>query len=256
MMKSYIQPDWPAPANVCAFTTLRQGGFSVAPYTSFNLATQVNDDVEAVERNREKLRGDLDLSVEPTWLTQIHGDRLICLDEANIGEKIAPEADASYTTQVNKICVVMTADCLPVLVAAKDGSVVAAIHAGWKGLAIGIVEKSLQTILQRTHKTAADFMVWLGPAISGEKFEVGSEVRQQFLDVDAKSVAAFVEHGEDKWLCNMYLIVRQRLLGVGVGDIYGGEFCTYSDVERFYSYRRDGKRVGRMASIIYLDDAK
>lgn len=242
----FIQPHWPAPANVKALQTTRVGGVSIAPYASLNLGAHVNDDGIAVAKNRQLLSPYL--PSEPVWVNQIHGTEVI--DAAKSG--CLDNADASYTTQKNVVCVTMTADCLPVLLCDKAGTVVAAAHAGWRGLCDGVIEAAIKKMPAQP----SNILVWLGPAIGPDAFEVGDDVREQFMQKDSQAALAFKPHG-GKWLCDMYLIAKQRLNHLGVTQIYGGsvneDFCTYTDEARFFSFRRDNL-TGRMASLIWLSD--
>jgi YfiH family protein len=247
-MTSYLTPNWPAPNNIRAYVTTRKGGYSKNDYNSFNLATHVGDDNATVEINRKHLQKTLQLPAEPFWLTQVRGTHVIALDEIDIKKSNNPDADGSWTTQPNKICVVMSADCLPVLLCDQKGTCVSALHAGWRGLASGILETGIKSL----PVPASQLMAWLGPAISIDAYEIGEEVRQEFLKVDANAEIAFrASNRAGHWYVDLYEIARQRLRSVGVTQIYGGEYCTHRDQELFYSYRRDGK-TGRMASLIYL----
>lgn len=241
---SFIMPDWPAPDNVRALQTTRIGGISKPPYASLNLGTHVQDDPIAVAHNRQLLSPFL--PSEPVWVNQVHGVKVI--DAAKSG--CLETADGAFATQANVVCVTMTADCLPVLLCDKAGTVVSAVHAGWRGLCDGVIEAAIAKMSVQ----AGEILAWLGPAIGPDAFEVGSEVRAQFIEKDAQAISAFKPQGE-KWLCDIYAIAKQRLNKLGVTQIYGGRinesFCTYSDAERFFSYRRDGV-TGRMASLIWL----
>jgi len=237
-----LQADWPAPAAVRTLLTTRQGGVSQPPYDSFNLGTHVGDQPEAVAANREQLR--LLLPDEPAWLNQVHGTNVV--DAAEIGETLL-DADASFSRQPGKVCVVMTADCLPVLLCDDAGSVVAAAHAGWRGLCDGVLEAAVSA----TAVAPATLMAWLGPAIGPDAFEVGAEVRAAFIACDPAAAAAFTDIGEGKYLADIYQLARQRLAAAGVSRVYGGDYCTVIERERFFSYRRDGV-TGRMASLIWL----
>lgn len=242
----FIRPNWPVPLNVRALQTTRLGGVSRAPYASLNLGTHVNDDGMAVAHNRQLLSPYL--PSEPVWVNQVHGVAVIDAEKSGCLEN----ADASFTTQKNVVCVTMTADCLPVLLCDDAGTVVAAVHAGWRGLCDGVVEAAIHKMpVQPGH-----ILAWLGPAIGPAAFEVGSDVREAFMAVDAQARQAFKPHG-DKWLCDMYALAKQRLNKVGVTQIYGGsineDFCTYIDEARFFSFRRDNV-TGRMASLVWLTD--
>lgn len=244
MSVHFIQPNWPAPVNVKALQTTRMGGVSLAPYASLNLGAHVNDDTAAVATNRQLLMPYL--PSEPVWVNQVHGIEVIDAAQSTCLQN----ADAAFTTQLNVVCVTMTADCLPVLLCDKAGTVVAAVHAGWRGLCDGAIEAAVH----KMQVPKSEILVWLGPAIGPNAFEVGEEVRAQFIQHDQQATQAFKPHG-DKWLCNMYLIAQQRLKALGVTQIYGGgvneDFCTYTDEARFFSFRRDNI-TGRMASLIWL----
>lgn len=245
-------PAWPAPANVRALQTTRGGGLSAAPYDSFNLGDHVGDAAQAVARNRQLLAALM--PSEPVWLQQVHGT--VVADADNAGCLV--QADASVARHPGSVCAVMTADCLPVLLCDEDGTVVAAAHAGWKGLAAGVIEATVRAMGVEPHK----LMAWLGPAIGQRAFEVGAEVRAAFTAQDAQAADAFTHcpspaggrggGGEgEKYHADIYLLARQRLHALGVGRVHGGEHCTYSDPSRFFSYRRDGV-TGRMGTFIWL----
>ncbi len=242
LIEHCILPDWPAPANVKALQTTRNGGCSVAPYTSLNLGSHVGDNPLVVNRNRMLLEPLL--PSEPVWLNQTHGIKVADAGHASC----QTEADACVTTHRGAVCVVMTADCLPILLCDDKGTVVGAAHAGWRGLCDGVIEATVMEM----KVPAATLMAWLGPAIGQAAFEVGEEVRAAFMAKDAQAEAAFVPGAPGKWMADIYQLARLRLQGVGVQRIYGGDLCTYSDAERFYSYRRDGV-TGRMGSLIWLD---
>lgn len=237
----YIYPDWPAPSQVQALSTLRAEGVSVGVYQGLNLGEHVGDSPIDVAQNRGLLREDL--PSEPHWLQQVHRTTVAYAD--NLQERV--EADAAIATKPNIVCAVMTADCLPVLFCAQDGSVVGAAHAGWRGLLAGVLE---ETVAAMAHPPA-EIMAWLGPAIGPQAFEVGSEVRAAFVADMPAAASAFRGAGANKWMADIYALARLRLRQMGVTQIYGGDFCTYSDAERFYSYRRDGV-TGRMASLIWI----
>lgn len=240
MTFNVIKPDWPAPANVHAFSTTRKGGVSKPPYDSLNLAEHVGDVPASVIQNRKHLRTNLGLPSEPVWLRQVHG-----IDVIDAAQVASLDADGSLTNRSGVVCAVMTADCLPVLICNRSGTKVAAVHAGWRGLEAGILE---QAILQLGQD---EWMAWLGPAIGPDAFEVGDEVRMKFLAHDSAAEQGFKAGRPGHWWMDIYLLARQRLNSVGVAEIYGGEFCTYHDADRFYSYRRDGD-TGRMVSLIWL----
>ena len=244
MRADWIVPDWPAPANVRALSTTRAGGVSTGKYASFNLGQHVGDDPAAVSENRRRLVSDSGLQQEPRWLKQVHGVAVARLD----GGPVVEPADASATTAHGEACVIMTADCLPVLFCDRAGKHVAAAHAGWRGLAAGVLEATVGAI----QAPADEILVWLGPAIGPRAYEVGGEVRQAFVAQHPAAANAFKPTGgEGKWRCDLYMLARQRLLTLGLRRFYGGDFCTYTDAERFFSFRRDGE-CGRMASLIWL----
>jgi YfiH family protein len=242
-----IRPDWPAPPRVRAFVTTRTvRGHSKPPYGHFNLGLRSGDDETAVNANRAQLVRDLGLPSAPRWIHQVHGDRSLRLtEEIFSGEQMA---DASFTTQAGIVLAILTADCLPILLAADDGSEIAAIHAGWRGLSAGIVESTVR----RLRAPKDTLLAWLGPAIGVASYEVGDEVRDAFVSQSLHAEQAFVATRPHHWLCDLYALVRQRLQSVGVERCYGGNFDTFRD-ERFYSYRRDGQHSGRFASLIWLD---
>lgn len=244
---NFIIPNWPAPANVKALQTTRLGGVSHAPFKSLNLGAHVSDDAIAVAKNRQLLSPYL--PSEPVWVNQVHGIEVIDAAQSTCLQN----ADASFATKPNVVCVTMTADCLPVLLCDKAGTVVAAVHAGWRGLCDGAIEAAVNKLPVEK----SEILAWLGPAIGPNAFEVGDDVRQQFIQQDKQAEQAFKSHAADKWLCNMYLIARQRLNKMGVTQIYGAsineDFCTYTDKARFFSFRRDNV-TGRMASLIWLSN--
>lgn len=259
---TYIQPQWSAPKNVRAYVTTRVNGFSHASFSSFNLAAHVGDDEMAVLKNRRKLRDDLSLPNEPCWLNQQHTTNVIEVTSPEIINNFATPADAAFTCMPNHICVALTADCLPLLLCDKRGTLVAAIHAGWRGLADGIVETTLREIAAKTGVSAGELLIWLGPAIGVHAFAVGEEVFCAFTEsgdkmCDKMSVATFVRVAVDKWLANIYALAKIRLMRCGVlpENIFGGDFCTFHNSELFFSYRRDGGITGRMASLIWLESS-
>lgn len=238
---NFIIPDWAAPPNVRALITTRAGGVSQGSYASLNLGRHIGDDLAAVTRNRELLREHL--PNEPVWLTQLHGATVIDADDG-----IANSADASIARERGIVCAVLTADCLPVLLSDRVGSVVAAVHAGWRGLAAGVVENTVDAM----DVSAATLNAYLGPAIGPAAFEVGDDVLRAFVETDSESEAAFVPKSTGKWLADLYALARMRLRGCGVHNIYGGGFCTFTDAAHFFSHRRD-RISGRFASLIWLD---
>ncbi|MDR0480363.1 MAG: peptidoglycan editing factor PgeF [Gallionellaceae bacterium] len=239
-----LVPDWPAPPSVRALQTLRTGGVSHAPYDAFNLGDHVGDAPLAVARNRQLLAPLL--PSEPVWLKQVHGVTVVRAAEA----PCLPQADACIADCRDAVCTVMTADCLPVLLCDERGSVVGAAHAGWRGLCDGVIEATVQAM----DVPPQTLMAWLGPAIGPQAFEVGDEVRAAFVARQAAASQAFIS-GETagKWLADLYLLARLRLATLGIGRVYGGGFCTYTEPQRFFSYRRDGV-TGRMGTFIWLTD--
>jgi YfiH family protein len=223
---------------VKALQTTRHGGVSAAPYASFNLGDHVGDAIDAVAANRQQLPS------PAAWLKQTHST--IVVDAASVTVPI--EADASVSRTVGAVSVVMTADCLPVLFCDQQGSVVAAAHAGWRGLCDGVLENTVAAMAV----PADSIMAWLGPAIGPKAFEVGDDVQAEFIRHDPAAVAAFALQANGKWLADLYQLARQRLNRIGISQIYGGTECTFSDSERYFSYRRDGV-TGRMASLIWLE---
>jgi YfiH family protein len=240
-MPDFFVPDWPAPANVRALQTTRAGGCSPAPWATFNLGDHVGDEPARVAANRAALRRLL--PDDPRWLRQVHGT--VAVDAGKAGEMTT--ADAVWTRRPGTVCAVMTADCLPVLLCDRAGTTVAAAHAGWRGLAAGVLEAAIAAI----NVGPGELLAWLGPAIGPANFEVGDDVRAAFLAADPAATAAFVTHGRGKWLADIYALAARRLVAAGVTAISGGGWCTFADRERFYSYRRDGV-TGRMATLVWL----
>ncbi len=240
-----LTPDWPAPPTVRALSTTRLGGVSRGPYDSLNLGLHVGDDPQAVRENRRRLA--LQLPAEPLWLNQVHGT-----DVAPHRRSSAEvTADASFTSAAGAVCGVMTADCLPVLLCDRAGSVVAAAHAGWRGLLAGVLENAIRAM----GVPPGQLMAWLGPAIGPGAFEVGDDVRDAFAARSTEAIAAFVAAtAPGKWMADLYLLARLRLAAAGVSDVHGGGLCTHSEPERFFSYRRDG-RTGRQATLIWLTES-
>ncbi len=238
-----VSANWPAPAHVHALTTSRRGGASRGPYDSFNLGDHVGDDPEAVRQNRARLREALVLPAEPVWLKQVHGVRVIEAAATAAGA----EADGVWTGRPGVVCTVLTADCLPIFLCDRQGTKVALLHAGWRGLTSGIVESGLRAL----NAPPEELLVWLGPAIGPASYEVGDDVRQTFLEDDTGAVEAFRPSGAGRWLADLYTLARRQLRQQGVCAVYGGDRCTLRERDRFYSFRRDGK-TGRMASLIWL----
>lgn len=239
-MSECLSPGWPAPAAVGALTTTRRGGVSTGPWASLNLGERCGDDPAAVAENRRRLAQIL--PARPYWLRQVHGCQAVlhgCTGDA-------PQADAVYTTQKNRVCAILTADCLPVLLCNRQGDWVGAAHAGWRGLSAGVLEATVK----HYGGDPAEILAWLGPGIGPLAYEVGSEVRAAFLEQSEAAASAFTASGE-RWLADLYALARQRLQAAGVVDVYGGDHCTFSEPRRFFSHRRDGP-TGRMASLIWL----
>jgi len=273
---TFIKPDWPVPDHIKAFTTTRMGGISPSPYDSFNLGDHVGDDPNAVSQNRFFLKESLQLPTDPSWLQQVHGNHIISADSMDGADNVLPkiEADGSFSLKKNSVCVIMTADCLPLLLTDKAGKMVMALHGGWRSLAAGIIKKGI-SVFEKFDCCAADLMVWLGPAIGPEVYEVGQEVKDQFSIYEAAFKPSLFESSkkvgaakkESRWLMDIYAIAKMQLNACGVTEIYGGDHCTYKESELFYSHRRDGKQdgieggkqggqqggqTGRMASLIWL----
>ncbi len=242
MTVSVITPDWPAPARVRAAITTRWGGVSHAPWHSLNLAGHVGDDPASVRVNRQTLCASLGLQESRIgWLEQVHGTAVAALPATGV-----PVADAASTTVPQTACVVMVADCLPVLFCDWSGERVAAAHAGWRGLVGGVLETTLATFSE-----PGDVMAYLGPAIGPAAFEVGPEVRQVFLEQDPEAGPCFAPGRDQRFMADLYGLARRRLARAGVSAVYGGDYCTFTEKDRFFSYRRDG-RTGRQAALIWL----
>lgn len=245
MYADWIVPDWPAPPGVRTVSTTRDGGVSAGVFTSLNLGQHVGDESASVAENRQRLVSALNLKDEPRWLQQVHGRRVAHLH----GVPVQEPADAAVTTAPGEACVIMTADCLPVLFCNRIGTRVAAAHAGWRGLAAGVLEATVKEM----DVPPGEILAWFGPAIGPKAYEVGDEVRQAFVAQAADAAAAFLPTAlAGKWRCDLNKLARQRLEAVGVSAIYGGGLCTYSDPKRFFSFRRDGQ-CGRMATLIWID---
>lgn len=242
-MTDFILPDWPAPAHIKAFTTTRFGGVSHSPFDSFNLGDHVGDDSLNVAQNRTILGEQAKLPEPPRWLTQNHSCRVIDSQRWGIGE----QGDAIISTTPNHVCPILTADCLPILLCTAQGNQVAAIHAGWRGLANGIIEQTIANF----PSDKSNLMAWLGPAIGPKQFEVGQEVVDAYVKHDVLAQQAFQQTDDTHYLADIYLLARQRLHALGVSAIYGGHSCTVTESEQFFSYRRDGI-TGRMASLIWI----
>lgn len=237
----FIQPSWPAPSSIQAYTTTRQSWGERHPQQDNVIGFYTGN----TEENAE-LKTLLHLPDEPLWVKQTHSNLVIEAKPENKHQI----ADATFTHYPHRVCAILTADCLPILICNRQGTYVAAIHAGWRGLAQGIIEATLQAIQQ----PAADLLVWLGPAIGPEKFEVGKDVYDAFTLQDAELARAFVDYTEGKWLANLYQIAKIRLQKQGVFQVYGGDFCTHTQENLFFSYRRDKGKTGRMASLIWIEN--
>lgn len=240
--ENWLPADWSAPEGVVAGTTLRNGGVSSGNFESLNLGAYVDDDADAVRENRIRFKAFCNLPSEPRWLRQVHGSHVLVDPTAGA----VAEADAAITRHAGVVCVVQAADCLPVIFASGDGVEVAVAHAGWRGLLGGVLEATVRAM----SADPANLLAWLGPAISQAAFEVGGEVRQQFLAHDPAADDCFAENERGRWQADLYGLARMRLSGLGVGQVSGGEYCTFSEPERFFSYRRDGA-CGRMASFVF-----
>lgn len=242
--ETFLRADWPAPAGVHGLQTTRLGGASRGPYAGFNLATHCGDDPAAVARNRSLLRESLSLPAEPAWLNQVHG----CAVAQPPLAGAPPAADASVAEGRGQVCVVMTADCLPVLFCAEDGSAVAAAHAGWRGLAGGVLEQTVAAL----RRPPSRLLAWMGAAIGPGAFEVGPEVREAFVAQDADAAACFTPGRPGKLQADLHALARLRLRRAGIERIYGGGLCTFDDAARFYSFRREPVS-GRMATLAWIE---
>jgi len=236
--------DWSAPPGVRTWQTVRAGGVSREAYASLNLGLHVGDSAADVERNRLVLRDRLSLPAEPVWLDQVHGTRILDVDRGATGS-----ADGAVTSRPGVVLAVMTADCLPVLLASDDGRQIGVAHAGWRGLAAGVLADAVAAF----DRPPAALVAWLGPAISGPAFEVGNEVREAFLAQDPAAAEAFRQNARGRWQANLHLLARQRLAAAGVTTIHGEPDCTYGDAGRFFSHRREAP-CGRMATLIWRED--
>jgi YfiH family protein len=237
-----IKPDWVAPPGVCAYTTTRVGGVSKAPFDSLNLALHVGDDPVHVARNRELLQ-QLNLPAEPCWINQTHGTHAVTLELDS-----SRDADAAITRLPGVVAVVMTADCLPILVCNRDGGEVAAVHAGWRGLQAGVIQRTLASM----ESCSEQLQAWIGPGISQQNFEVGGEVRSAFIDSIQDAESFFKENRKGHWLCDLAGLAERVLKSQGVVDVYRDPGCSYREAERFFSYRRNAT-TGRMASLIWIN---
>jgi YfiH family protein len=238
---AWLEVDWPAPPGVHAISTFRAGGVSAAPYASLNLGDHVGDSAQAVAENRLRLREAARLPAEPCWLQQVHGVAVRNLDTSE-----GCPADGAYTRAADRVCAILTADCLPVLLSNESGGTVGAAHAGWRGLSNGVIEATIAAMGVPAHTLLA----WLGPAIGPQHFEVGAEVCDAFTARDAGAIAAFKINSRGRFMADLALLARRRLAALGVARIYGGALCTYAESKRYFSHRRDGT-TGRQATLIW-----
>ncbi|HEX4242090.1 MAG TPA: peptidoglycan editing factor PgeF [Steroidobacteraceae bacterium] len=278
----WLEPDWPAPARIRAISTLRGGGVSTGPYASLNVGSRSGDDAAAVAENRRLLSAAAGVPGDPAWLAQVHGARVIDLDatgqdgpmsgaatrgglaqagagaldvgagssEAGAG---APSADASVSGRAGVVCAILTADCMPVLLTSDSGDVVGAAHAGWRGLAGGVLEATVAAMTAKSAAGAACFMAWLGPAIGPGHFEVGAEVLEAMLEGDPGAAVAFRSNARGRYMADLELLARRRLEALGIRRIHGGGRCTFEDGTQYFSHRRDQGRTGRHATLIWLN---
>lgn len=242
----FLEADWPAPAQVRAYVTLRTGGVSTGPYASCNLGQHVGDDPAAVTENRRRVAGKLRLPSEPRWLEQVHGTQVVDLGAA--APSAPPTADGAVTRRAGVVCAVLTADCLPVFFTDRGGTRVGVAHAGWRGLAAGVLENSVAAL----GVPPGEILAWLGPAIGPDAFEVGDEVRKAFAAAGFATERAFTGNARGRWQADLYALARDSLYRAGVDAVFGGGKCTYSDAARFFSHRREAP-CGRMASLIWIE---
>ena len=247
MIPSWLVPEWPAPISVRALSTLRGGGASAAPYGSLNLGSHVGDADVAVAENRRRLAAAAGLPAQPAWLRQVHGTAVADLD---VSDPTTP-ADACFSREPLRVCAILTADCLPILLAAESGDLVAAAHAGWRGLAVGVIE----TLVAALPIQPGKLMAWLGPAIGPQHFEVGPEVREALLERDSGAEAAFAPNARGRFMADLGKVAHRRLASAGVERIYGGGHCTFAEKDLYFSHRRDGL-TGRQATLIWLQPKK
>jgi YfiH family protein len=243
---TWILPDWPAPPAVRALSTQRRGGVSTAPFESLNLGAHVGDSAAAVEENRRRLCVAARLPAEPVWLSQQHGSNVLDLDGPHAAQ--AGGHDASFTRRAGRVCAILSADCLPVLLASDSGRGVAAAHAGWRGLAAGVIEATVRAL----DLAPQSLQAWLGPAIGRGHFEIGAEVREELLRADPQAQAAFERNARGRYMADLGALARRRLERLGIARIYGGDVCTYAAPAEYFSHRRDG-RTGRQATLIWLE---
>ena len=244
----YITPTWPAPEGVKAFVTTRRGGVSIGAYQSFNMGLNSGDNKESVLLNRKQLTTDWNWKEPVLWVKQIHGTRLV--SAVNMMDDQVIEADGVWSNSPGAVCLVLTADCMPVFLCSKTCQCVAAVHVGWRGLAAGVLESAISTLPEKPD----NLLAWMGPTITKKYFEVGPEVRNAFLNNNPDVQKAFKQGKEDRWYADLVYLARNQLQSLGVSNIYGGEYCTWQNETLFYSYRRDGKASGRMAAAIWIQD--
>ncbi len=246
----YLKANWPLSAKIHAFTTLRPEGYSQDIFAGLNLSYRVQDDANAVDQNVTKLVQEMQLPYRPEWIHQVHGAKVVNADQM----LASTEADGVYTHQSGKICAVLTADCLPILLCHPKNLGIAALHAGWRSLHQGIVEAGLNALNLPAH----ELYVWLGPAIAQKAYVVGNEFREAFLDLNPRLSEAFYQDEDQQWHGDLYAIAKTQLQDLGVQHIYGGEYCTYSDPTRFYSarysLRHNDHTGGRMATLIWVEN--
>jgi len=240
----WLVPDWPAPARVRAFVTTRAGGVSTGAYASMNLGSRSGDDAANVARNRLIVRSQV--PAMPRWMAQVHGAQVANLDR--LAEDEVPSADAATASLPGRVGVVLTADCMPLFLCDERGQRVGVAHAGWRGMAAGVIENTVRALGAQPAK----LMAWMGPTIGPAAFEVGPEVREAFVAIDPGAAGAFVRHGPGKYMADLYVLARLRLQRAGVARVFGGGFCTYREADRFFSYRREQKS-GRMGAFIWME---
>ncbi len=243
-----IEPSWPAPGTIRAFTTTRDGGVSTAPYATFNLAAHVGDNLDHVQQNRRLLQRECHLPTPPVWLNQTHSHTVYTLESDLQNTTQPPTADASYTTRPDSVCAVLTADCLPVLLCNRQGTEVAAVHTGWRGYLNGI----LANAIAHFQSPPQDILAWLGPAIGPDVYEVGQDLFDAFVTHNGEMASAFTPRPNQKYLANLYQLATLTLASAGVNSIFGGKYCTYTDNKSFFSYRHEEGITGRMASVIWI----
>jgi polyphenol oxidase len=237
-------PDWPAPARVRAWVTERAGGTSAGSYAALNLGTHVGDSPERVADNRARVRAGVPLPSEPVWLEQVHSTTVLDLDRDAVAA-----ADGAVTSHAGVVCAVLTADCLPVIFAARDGTRVGVAHAGWRGLLNGVLPAAVRAL----GTPPAEIVAWLGPAIGAASYEVGAEVREAYLALDATAATAFTPNARGRWQADLYALARASLADAGIEGVHGGGFCTYREADRFFSHRREAP-CGRFATLVWLSD--